>query len=163
MVTWIKAFIFLWIFHASYVFAASAQGKVLFWNTKNLGFGHVSLEIYEDSLQQDKPSFYLSYAMGNKIETDKNKHEIEPLVVELPVIEWEQFILFKQWLQDSPYFDPNKEGYGQDYNLITHNCAHAVLYALRNLGYEIDIEGESPIALTPARVYRSSQRYLEQD
>ena len=130
---------------------------LLYWDNKNLGFGHVALRVSRGSPGGE--SYYFSYAMGNDYQTDLAKHEKAPRMVGLPHRSSGKFDVFEDWFLASPYVYKGNDSYGDDYSLLRHNCAHAVLYALRTHGYNIPIKGESPFALMPRSIYRAALAY----
>ncbi len=133
--------------------SAATSVKVLYWDNKNLGFGHVALRI--DSSLREVPSTYLSFAMGNEFEVDLEKHGKNPHVVEMARRSEQELRNFYDWYLNSNYDDPYDKNYGGDYNIFSHNCAHAILNALRALNYDLVIRG-NPIALTPTRVFKAA-------
>jgi hypothetical protein len=130
-----------------------AYCEVLYWPNKNLGFGHVALEIYHQSQYPNYfPDIYLSWAMGNNIRTDLRKHEMEPERIKLPTFSLAKFKEVKKWFEDSHYrriFDKWEE-YGMEYSMLNHNCAHAVWDGLKQCGYKLDVS--SHWGLRPAEI-----------
>ncbi len=129
----------------------TAKVQVFYWDNKNLGFGHIALNI------DAATPVYLSYAMGNDLATDLQKHGKEPEVLLLPPRSSEELSSFNDWYEQSPYSDSARDTYGQDYHLLKHNCAHAVVNALRKLEYHVPING-TPLALRPSQVYRAASK-----
>ncbi|MBF0316268.1 MAG: hypothetical protein HQK50_17845 [Oligoflexia bacterium] len=109
--------------------------RVLYWPNMNMGFGHVALEIFQGKLNPT-PTRYLSYAMGNNLKVDLQKHGILPEIITLPFISDQTMQNFISWFDHSSY-STARGNYGSDYALITHNCAHAIFYSLRELSYDI--------------------------
>ena len=135
--------------------------NLLFWNNKNLGFGHVSMEVRSGDPKDSIPAYYLSYAMGNSLDIDMKKHRSFPKKVKLPLIK-ENLVAFGEWFRQSPYFDPNADGYGNDYSLFSHNCAHAVLSALDILGYDLGANSPRPFGLRPHWVFHRAKLLAQQ-
>jgi len=136
---------------------ATPSVELLYWDNKNLGFGHVAIAIRSAVAAIDDK--YISYAMGNDYAVDREKHGKDPERLPLPVptaAAWSEFLL---WYDQSPYAHPFDDDYGRDYDLLRHNCAHAALNVLRHLGYDLPISGERPLALRPAQVYRAAAGY----
>ena len=133
--------------------------ELLYWDNKNLGFGHVALSIRNTGDQGD--SVYLSFAMGNDYAVDRAKHGKDPVRLVLPVRSDEQLGKFLAWYEESPYSDIYSSSYGADYDLLKHNCAHAILYALRELGYDLSIKRAAPLALRPWQVFHAAQQLIE--
>ena len=119
------------------------------------------MEVHSGEVKDDIPAFYLSYAMGNSLDIDMKKHRIFPKKVTLPLVK-ENLDEFRKWFRQSPYFDPNAEGYGNDFNLFSHNCAHAVLAALRKLGYELGANSPRPFGLRPHWVFHRAKQLAQQ-
>lgn len=135
--------------------SAASSVDVLYWDNMNLGFGHVAIEIRNAATDDDLT--YISYAMGNDYEVDREKHGKDPVRVQLSVPSEEQFQKFLTWYGESPYSNPMSASYGSDYDLLRHNCAHAALNVLRALGYTLPIKAERPFALRPVQVYRAAK------
>ena len=134
---------------------------LLYWDNKNLGFGHVATEIY--SGEKSEPSYYISYAMGNVYEVDREKHGKDPVRLVLPMRSNTELQQFEEWLRSSPYIDPFTEEYSRDYSMLKHNCAHAALDVLRAFGYKLPIEGQAPFALRPWQVFKAAKQYIEEN
>ncbi|MBM4253778.1 MAG: hypothetical protein FJ146_17565 [Deltaproteobacteria bacterium] len=136
---------------------ATPSVELLYWDNKNLGFGHVAIAITNEVAASD--DIYISYAMGNDYAVDRAKHGKDPERLPLPrpsAAAWSEFLL---WYDQSPYAHPFADDYGSDYDLLRHNCAHAALNVLRQLGYDLPIGGERPLALRPVQVYRAAAGY----
>ena len=138
---------------------AEAGVELLYWDNKNLGFGHVAVAIHYPD--QSKSDLYISYAMGNDYEIDREKHGKDPIRVKLPGRKSEPLSHFEKWYRSSPYSDPMSPSYGADYSMLKHNCAHGALDVLRALGYNLAIRGAMPIALRPVQVYRAAKNLNE--
>ena len=134
----------------------AASAELLYWNNKNLGFGHVAVRIFEPGCTQ--PSYYISFAMGNDYERDRSKHGKEPVRVALPPKTALDFARFESWYLGSIYAAVASPDYPKSYDLLRHNCAHAILSVLRHLGYELSIRGERHLALRPRTVFQSALR-----
>jgi len=128
--------------------------ELLFWDNKNLGFGHVAVAIKAGGSSGD--DIYVSYAMGNDFTVDMEKHGKDPQRLSLPPPKGETFSQFLAWYDESPYANPFDDNYGRDYGLLHHNCAHAALNVLRHLGYKIPISADRPLALRPIQVFRAA-------
>ncbi|QBR83421.1 hypothetical protein E3983_02990 [Legionella israelensis] len=144
----------------------SIQAVVKYWYTQNGGFGHVSIEVSD--LDSDK-KHYISWAMTNDEQIDRNKHQINPIEIELPPIET-TFEEFENQYKNSHYFFLDSEElelyseinksieetdaisdelkgritgdfrnkvnhYGDEYDFMSENCAHAVEDILYFAGY----------------------------
>lgn len=111
--------------------------RILYWPNMNMGFGHVVLEAFPNK-SSAIPEIYVSFAMGNDMLVDLQKHGMLPEVIELPTFSEENFHNFVNWFKSSPYIYPRQDGrrYGDDYTLTGHNCAHAVLNCMEKFGYK---------------------------
>lgn len=136
--------------------AGDATVEVFYWDNKNLGFGHVATAIH--GLGTEHRDYYVSYAMGNNYEVDREKHGKDPERLRLPERSAEQMATFEQWYAASPYSNVYSADYGADYKFLTHNCAHAILDVLRALSYELPINGAAPFALRPVQVFHAAQK-----
>ncbi len=132
----------------------SASVELFYWDNKNLGFGHVAVKIAAAPMIGD--DIYVSYAMGNDFAVDLQKHGKAPERLTLPPPSPETLEHFMSWYFNSTYADPYSDTYGQDYNILRHNCAHAALNVLRQLGYALPINGDHPLALRPNQVFRAA-------
>ena len=126
---------------------------ILYWDNKNMGFGHIAVEVAWAAAA--KPIQYVSYAMGNDYQVDRAKHGKDPVRFYLPWRSRQQMQAFEEWFASTLYADPSSAQYGSDYNILIHNCAHAILDVLRHLDYRLATQGE-PWALRPVQVYRAA-------
>ena len=134
--------------------------ELLYWDNRNLGFGHVALEAYgPDAKAADQPDAYLSWAMGNDLETDLDKHGKLPQRYTLPLMGAENYYAFKSWFDKSAYGKTQKMDYGDNYCLLTDNCAHAVLAGMRAFGYQIPLSNLP--ALRPNQIRKATQEYIQ--
>ena len=138
-------------------YPTAAHIELLYWDNKNLGFGHVATVVHGGGASAE-PLFYISYAMGNHYATDRDKHGKDPVRLQFPGRTPEQLAAFERWYTSSGYGDTESPSYGQDYNILTHNCAHAILEVLSAFGYDLGIVG-APVALLPVQVYHAAQKY----
>lgn len=136
---------------------AGIEVEVLYWNNKNLGFGHIAVAVHGLSAMDE--IVYVSYAMGNDYDVDRSKHGKDPVRLLMPPPPVDKSAEFLAWFAASPYSDPYSSDYGADYSLLRHNCAHAALNILRALGYDLAIRGDRPWALRPGQVYRAAKAW----
>ena len=130
------------------------QATIKYWNNKNMGFGHVAIEIADPTNSQKK--FYISWATGNSLANDIQAHGmLQPVDIQLPAIPG-SFIDFENSLKDSAYYLPDRiitamntgvfatytdeiNVYRNQYNVATNNCAHCVQSILKMAGYPSSI------------------------
>lgn len=129
--------------------------NVLYFPNKSLGFGHVALEIFLAENDSATPNFYLSWARQNDREMDYY-HHTKPKIARLPLPKTTDLDQFVTWYIQSEYCGEKEPDYGSAYQLLENNCAHAVLKALRHLGYDIKTK-DRRFALRPKKIYRIAQ------
>ena len=156
---------FVIFFYSVSIFACGVNCNLYYWPNKNMGFGHVALEVADNNSGKYR---YMSWAMGNAYYADEAKHLIEPEIIPLPIKSRVQSDMFFEWFERSPYGkrvfthegDFNRE-YGKEYRLLTNNCAHAVIKGMKALG--LNVNSNRHFALLPKEVRKIALKLKKEE
>lgn len=127
---------------------------VMYWPNKGSPFGHVALNV----VNSKEESVYLSYAMGNNLKRDLSNLG-QPHTVDLPLKNSGDFEAYKTWWHDGPFWHLNPK-YGQAYNFLRFNCAHAISNALKFLSYNTGWS-DRHFALRPKQVWKKAKSFKQ--
>lgn len=139
--------------------SSSPYMVLLLWDKANSGMGHISLEVYKDTIQLN-PSYYLSFAMENKPTEDLIRYGEVKKILLMPSVDEHNWTKFVSWYENSLYFATNSPNYKKSYNTLTNNCAHLAFNAMREFGYDISLI--KPLKALPKMVFKSAMRFSEQ-
>lgn len=138
------------------------QAAVYYWPTKNWGFGHVSIKVFNP---EDTTYFvYISWAEQNSLLDDKSKYEIKPTIITLPILSEKNYDAFLDYYNQSEYFygynqKVSRGAYGDSYHSLTHNCAHVIRKMLHQVGYTT--EPAFALGLRPVTVARQASEIAQ--